>query len=131
MASDVANAWQVDGKSMAEGEGEVEQETKTSSTASRSKRTKPEDPDFAKFWGVYPRKIGKGEARKVWARVIKSGVDPSVVIAGAERYRDDPMRRRKGLTYTKHPGPWLNAERWTDQLNGNDLPPAKTGWWDN
>lgn len=132
IAPAMTNGWQKDGNTMAEGEGEKEQETKTSSTASRSKK-KPvvDDPDFAKFWDVYPRKVGKGEARKVWARVVKSGVDPALIIAGAERYRDDTMRRRKDLSYTKHPGPWLNAERWTDQLNGNDLPPAKSGWWDN
>jgi hypothetical protein len=100
---------------------------KTSSTATRSPH---EDPDFAKFWDAYPRKVGKGEARKAWAKVTKLGADPSRIIAGAQRYRDDPTRRRKDIEYTKHPGPWLNAERWTDQLNGSDLP-AQTAWWDN
>lgn len=109
-------------------EVEVHKEKETSSTAPRSKG---DDPDFVKFWEAYPRKVGKGEARKVWARIIKSGVDPSLIIAGAQRYRDDTLRRRKDLSYTKHPGPWLNAERWTDQLNGNDLHPATTAWWDN
>lgn len=105
------------------GEGKKE----TSSTASRS----TDDPTFTRFWEVYPRKIGKGEARKAWTKVRKSGVDLEAVIAGAERYRDDPQRKRKGDEYTKHPGPWLNAERWTDQLNGNDLAPTANGWWDN
>jgi hypothetical protein len=100
---------------------------KTSSTASRSK---VDDPDFAKFWDIYPRKVGKGEARKAWAKVTKNGADPAEIIAGAERYRADPVRRRKDIEYTKHPGPWLNAERWTDQLNSSDLP-AQTAWWDN
>jgi hypothetical protein len=110
-----------------EGKG-GEGKKKTSSTASPSTG---DDPAFARFWAAYPRKVGKGEARKAWAKVVKSGVDPALVIAGAERYRDDPMRRRKDIEYTKHPGPWLNAERWTDQLNGNDLPATATGWWDN
>lgn len=109
------------------GEGRGREE-KTSSSASRPTA---DDPDFVRFWEAYPRKVGKGEARKAWTKVLKSGVDLERVIAGAERYRDDPQRRRKGDEYTKHPGPWLNAERWTDQLNGNDLPPAQNGWWNN
>lgn len=90
-----------------------------------------DDPMFIRFWDAYPRKIGKGEARKVWARIVKAGVDPKTIIVGAERYRDDPQRRRKGAEFTKHPGPWLNAERWTDQLaDGDDLAPS-AGWWNN
>jgi hypothetical protein len=59
-------------------------------------------------------------------------VDPEVVISGAQRYRDDPQRRRKDIEFTKHPGPWLNAERWTDQLNGNDLAMSDaSAWWNN
>jgi hypothetical protein len=96
----------------------------SSSTAARSTG---EDVDFDRFWSVYPRKVGKGEARKVWARLRKQGIDPEELIAGAVRYRDDPKRKPD---YTKHPGPWLNAERWTDQLevSSNGAP---TGWWDN
>ena len=102
-------------------------------TAPRSPRrtTKIARPaEFERFWAAYPRKVGKGEARKAWAKVVESGIDLESVIAGAERYRDDPQRRRKDIEFTKHPGPWLNAERWTDQLNGNDLAPTG-GWWNN
>ena len=97
---------------------------KTSSPAPRATGL---DVEFDRFWAVYPRKVGKGEARKVWARLRKQGVDPEELIAGAVRYRDDPQRKPN---YTKHPGPWLNAERWTDQLEiqGNAEP---TGWWNN
>lgn len=86
-----------------------------------------EDVEFDRFWSVYPRKVGKGEARKVWAKLRKQGIDPEELIAGAIRYRDDPKRKPD---FTKHPGPWLNAERWTDQLevSSNGTP---TGWWDN
>jgi hypothetical protein len=86
-----------------------------------------EDEEFTRFWAVYPRKVGKGEARKAWARLRRQGVDPEELIAGAVRYRDDPRRKPD---YTKHPGPWLNAERWTDQV-GPEPNAAPKGWWDN
>jgi hypothetical protein len=95
--------------------------------SSPAPRAKAEDAEFSRFWAVYPRKVGKGEARKVWARLRKQGVDPGELIAGAIRYRDDPKRKPE---YTKHPGPWLNAERWTDQLETQSNG-APRGWWDN
>lgn len=98
------------GKTPKEGRGG--EGKRTSSTAARSTGG---DADFVRFWEVYPRKVGKGEARKAWAKLMKAGVDHEVVIAGAARYRDDPLRKRRGDEYTKHPGPWLNAERWDDQ----------------
>lgn len=113
-----------------ETETKTETEVKKKRPSSPAPRATDDDPKFARFWQAYPRKIGKGEARKAWTKVVQSGVDLELVIAGAERYRDDPFRRRKGDEYTKHPGPWLNAERWTDQLNGNELTPS-TAWWDN
>jgi hypothetical protein len=105
-----------------------ERNKETSSTASRST---VDDPAFATFWEAYPRKVGKGEARKAWAKVIKAGMDPAQVIAGAVRYRDDPARQRKDIEYTKHPGPWLNAERWSDQPDSQVANGSHRGWWDN
>lgn len=105
-------------------------EVKTSSsTASRSTG----GGDFDRFWAVYPRKVGKGEARKAWAKVVKSGVEPAQIVAGAERYRDDPLRKRRGDEFTKHPGPWLNAERWSDQDSSAEpeTPAARGAWWNN
>jgi hypothetical protein len=70
----------------------------------------PENPLFEEFWKVYPRKVGKGEARKAWIGAIKRAT-PEEIIAGAKRYaatKPDPE-------YTKHPGPWLNADRWLDE----------------
>ena len=69
-----------------------------------------ENPLFAQFWEVYPRKVGKGEARKAWRNALKRATAEEI-IAGAKRYaasKPDPE-------FTKHPGPWLNADRWLDE----------------
>jgi hypothetical protein len=107
---------------------ETETETEKEKTSSPAPRATVDDPEFDRFWEAYPRKVGKGEARKAWVKIRKAGIDAALIVAGAERYRDDPQR--KDIAFTKHPGPWLNAERWTDQLNGNDLH-RTTAWWDN
>jgi hypothetical protein len=82
----------------------------------RATVTPIEDRHFGRFWDAYPRKVGKGAARKAWTKAIKSGATPPDIAAGAERYRDDPKRRREDIRFTAHPATWLNAERWTDQL---------------
>jgi hypothetical protein len=104
---------------------------RTKRTSSPAARATDDDPGFARFWLTYPRKVGKGEARKVWDRLIKIGVEPAEMIAGAERYRDDRDRQRADIKYTKHPGPWLNAERWTDQPAEVNGTPVRRGFWEN
>ncbi len=72
------------------------------------------DSGFERFWTAYPRKVDKGHARKAWTKSLRGGVDPAVVIAAAERYRDDPTRRASDPKFTAHPTTWLNGERWLD-----------------
>lgn len=66
---------------------------------------------FDDFWSVYPRKVGKGHARNAWEKAITK-TDPSVIINGAQKYRDDKHRDPQ---FTAHPSTWLNGERWDDQ----------------
>jgi hypothetical protein len=65
---------------------------------------------FEEFWKVFPRKVGKGEARKAFRNALKRA-SAEEIVAGAKRYaatKPDPE-------FTKHPGPWLNADRWLDE----------------
>lgn len=85
--------------------------TKTDTQTPVQKPVTPADDEgFAEFWKVYPRKAGKGAARQAWAKAIQT-TDRDTIIAGAERYRDDPNRE---TAYTAHPSTWLNHERWDD-----------------
>ncbi len=43
---------------------------------------------------------------------MREGADPSVLIAAAKRYRDDPQVIRG---FGKHPATWLNAKCWLDE----------------
>jgi hypothetical protein len=86
------------------------------------------DPEFAAFWSVYPRKVGKRDAQKAWRSALRRGADPRTITAAAERYRNDPRRKSAGDEYTAHPTTWLNGDRY------DDAPPqaqAGGGWWNN
>lgn len=66
---------------------------------------------FEEFWKTYPRKQGKGEARRAFAKAVVDA-EPSDVIAGARRYANDPNR---SPSFTAMPATWLNQERWDDE----------------
>jgi hypothetical protein len=87
-----------------------------SHTADRRSAAREQTPDrFDEFWKTYPRRVGKGAARKAWDKAIKNGADPEEVIWGARRYSTNPRRAAADIRYTAHPATWLNAERWTDE----------------
>jgi hypothetical protein len=87
---------------------------------SRLKRPEPgsdEDPDWLRFWDAYPRKASKQGARGKWAKAIRAGVDPNVIIAGAVRYADEMRRKRTPKDKIKHPDGWLLGKRWEDEVD--------------
>lgn len=73
-------------------------------------RGKSDDPEFERWWSIYPLKVGKGAARKAWP-TARQKADLSALTAGVERYiRSKPADR----DYC-HPATWLNQERWLDE----------------
>lgn len=77
------------------------------------------DIAFDQFWSVYPRRVGKGTARKAFERAIR---DWSIaeVLDGAKRLAEDP--NLPDVQFIPHPSTWLNREGWTD-----DPYPARDG----
>lgn len=66
---------------------------------------------FDRFWKAYPRHIGKAAALRKWLTLIKT-VDPTVIVAGAERMAADPNLPAE--RFIPHPVTWLNQGRWDD-----------------
>ncbi len=66
---------------------------------------------FNEFWSVYPRKVGKGAARRAWVTAIKNGAEAEQVILAAKLFASEPRE----LKFTPHPATWLNGERWLDE----------------
>lgn len=81
------------------------------------------DPAFRSFWSAYPRKEGKGHAKRAWLKAV-TRADPLEIVQGAERYRDDLNRDKQ---YTRLPATWLNGECWGDDPLPKRDKPAMTG----
>ena len=70
--------------------------------------------DFDRFWNAYPRKVGKGQARRAWLAAIRKA-KPERIIDAVKAQRFD-LREQ----YQPHPATWLNGERWLDQAQTGD-----------
>lgn len=69
---------------------------------------------FETFWEAYPRKVGKGTARKAFDRLMARKNAPSLhdLLAGIVRYEASITDPR----FIAHPTTWLNGERWLDVI---------------
>ena len=95
----------------------------TSSTALTGARD-----DFDEWWNLYPRKVGKGEARKAYAKAVKTAT-PADLLTGLEAFiAAEPWRGE--IQYCPHASKWLNQGYWENEyqaaLNGDGTlqPPA-------
>lgn len=90
----------------------VIQSKNESENESESKSAREEAFDV--FWAAYPRKVGKGAARKAFAK-LPAAVFPLLVPA-VEAQKQCAQWRKNGGEYIPNPATWLNQERWEDKL---------------
>lgn len=67
---------------------------------------------FDVFWEAYPKKMAKGQAKKAWAKAIKSE-DAQNIIDATVGYAI--CQKGKDKQFIPYPASWLNAERWKDE----------------
>lgn len=69
---------------------------------------------FEDFWQMYPRKVGKREAAKAWARL---SVDQRrTAIATIEGHTWMWVQEGRGTAMIPHASTWLNAWRFDDEI---------------
>ena len=83
-----------------------------------------EKTSFDDFWEAYPKKKGKGAARKAFENAVKKGVTVDVLIDAVNRQRCGSQWTKDNGQYIPYPATWLNQERWEDEP---DFTPADNG----
>lgn len=91
----------------------IQSENKSESENESESKSAREDA-FDTFWAAYPRKVGKGAARKAFAK-LPADVFPLLVPA-VEAQKQCAQWRKNGGEYIPNPATWLNQERWEDKL---------------
>ena len=81
----------------------------------KDKQTMTEE-DFGKFWNIYPRKKGKGDALKKFLKINKDKFDVIIKAVGECK----KTKQWQDVQYIPFPGTWLNQERWEDESSSTD-----------
>lgn len=72
------------------------------------------ESDFEAFWRTYPRRIGRGAARKAFEKAVKRVELPELMTAVA-RFAEHPESIAGKRDSIPHASTWLNQERWNDE----------------
>lgn len=104
---------------MKEEGGKKEEEGKKESSRSVAVATRPSaDLKFEEFWRVYPRRDGpnpRKPAEQKFCALVKTGVNPDVMIQAARQLATDEAKRSNiGTRFIPQAMTWLNQQRWSD-----------------
>jgi hypothetical protein len=69
------------------------------------------ETEFCEWWAAYPRRDGKADAEKAYAKARKRA-DHATLMAGAKRVAANPPENKK---FIPMPATWLNGSRWLDE----------------
>jgi len=70
------------------------------------------------FYQAYPKRVDPVEAKKRFAKAVKSGVDPQHIIAAAKRFAEAHRRAGTPKNFIPAPAVWLNK----GSYDSEDLP---------
>lgn len=76
------------------------------------------DDAFDVFWKAYPKKVGKGAARKAFSKVK---VPVESLVSAIERQKCSLQWSRDNGQYIPNPSTWLNQGRWDDEMPGSAM----------
>jgi len=111
---------------------ETEAQVKTEANSrSVAEATRPCADAFEEFWKAFPRRDGpnpRKPAEQKFNALVKTGVEPAVMIAGAKQLASDEAKRGNiGTRFIPQAVTWLNQQRWSDHaaaVFAADEPPA-------
>ena len=75
--------------------------------------------DFTDFWGMYPRRVAKKDARKAWQKIPPT--QHSKILTALFEWRRI-WQDRGEIEYIPYPASWLNGERWEDEYPPHHRP---------
>lgn len=82
--------------------------------------------EFEDFWTIYPRREGKGAAKKAWAKAVKIlPASELLPIVRSYSVRVHGTEKR----FIPFPATWLNQERWADEVDEQKAEADGDGGW--
>jgi len=115
------NADVTDVKRIGNVEKEIEKEKEIEVEKSKNTLAHPkvsgvvEETPFDIFWKAYPRKTGKGDARKKFAKALTKTSFENIMAALGKVKASAQWQKDDGQ-FVPYPATWLNQERWDDEV---------------
>lgn len=72
---------------------------------------------FDAFWSAYPKKVGRGDARRAWNKAHVTHEIFAKIMNTLQRATQSDQWKRDGGKYIPNPATWLNQERWNDDVS--------------
>lgn len=70
--------------------------------------------DWDTFWALYPRKVAKAHAFKVWNRLTED--EQALALEAIPIHVKYWQLTNREVEHIPHPGSWLLGERWLDEI---------------
>ena len=83
---------------------------------------------FDEFWQAYPKKTGKGEARKAWAKIRPNAELLQQMLNAIAWQSQSEQWRKDGGQFIPMPSTWLNQQRWEDEGVIVPVKPKNSKW---
>lgn len=94
-------------------ESEIKSEIESEIESDRQLGAGVEQRDFDLFWQAYPKKVGKNEALKAFAKVTQP---VETLVAAVKRQKRSEQWSRENGRFIPNPATWLSQQRWDDEL---------------
>ena len=80
---------------------------------------------FDRFWSVYPRKVGKKDAVKVWNQIKPDDNLIDQIVQGVERWKRSEQWTKDEGRFIPYPATFLRGERWNEYDRTEVTPSSK------
>lgn len=94
---------------------EINQHAHSANEHAPQSREKVWQSEFDEWYKDYPRKTGKGAARKAFLKARRNGVEVSTLTEGLDRSKRSWAVENRPKDKLPYPATWLNAESWDDE----------------
>lgn len=73
------------------------------------------EKSFNEFWEVYPKKVDKKIAQKLWDNLAPDNELKNIIIAAVKRQAQSEEWRKDNGQFVPYPSTWLRRRRWEDE----------------
>lgn len=84
-------------------------------TVNETNTPNTEDIGFALFWSIYPKRVSKVYAAKVWKSGRFSKETQAIILGDVEKRKNSEEWLKESMKYAPNPASYLNQRRWEDE----------------